>query len=273
MNHRHRSLAPVSDAAWDQIDSEAARALRSALAGRRLVDFVGPLGWDATAVGTGRLEPVTSPVTAGPAAADVRAGVRVSLPIVELRVEARLDRSELDRVGRGGAGPDLSPLVRAAGQLAAAEDRLVFDGDEQLGVSGIVSGSPHPPVTLGDDPAAFARQVARALTVLREAAVDGPYGVALGPRCFTEVMEASEHGGYPVLEHVRLLTGGPVVWAPALEGAVVLSMRGGDFELHVGADAGVGYARYDEETVTVFLDESLTFRNLGPEAAIWLRHG
>lgn len=265
MNRRLRALAPLSEAVWTAIDSEAGRTLRGCLAARRLVDFVGPLGWGATAVPTGRLRPVEAPLTG------VEAAIRDEVPLVELRAEATLDRRELERVDRGGA-PDLAALVDAARRLAAAEDRLVFTGDERLGIAGMATSSPHPPIALGDDATEVPRRVARAVTALRQAAVDGPYAVALGPRCFTEVMEASEHGGYPVLEHVRLLTGGPAVWAPALDGALVLSMRGGDFELHVGEDAGVGYARHDDDTVTVALDESVTFRNVSPEAAVWLRH-
>ncbi len=61
----------------------------------------------------------------------------------------------------------------------------------------------------------------------------GPYAIALGPRCYTGVVETTERGGYPVFEHLRMILGGPVVWAPAVDGAVVLSQRGGDFELVV----------------------------------------
>lgn len=266
MNRRHRSLAPITDSAWSAIDDEAARTLRSLLAARRLVDFDGPKGWDAAAVPTGRRQPLPLPVEG------VRAATRTVRPMVELRADAVLSRDDLERVDRGGADPDLAPLVDAARRLARAEDGLVFQGDQAAGIDGIVTASPHDPIALTDDYSTFPRQVARAVATLRSAAVDGPYGVALGPRCYAGVMEATEHGGYPVIEHLRLMTGGPVVWAPAVDGTVVLSLRGGDFELHVGDDLGVGYASHDESTVTVVVDESLTFSNHTPEAAIHLRY-
>ena len=106
------------------------------------------------------------------------------------------------------------------------------------------------------------------MATLRRSGVDGPYAMALGNRCYTGVVE-STHDGYPVLEHLRLvLDGGPVVWAPAVEGAIVLSMRGGDFELVVGEDFSIGYRGHSDHTVSFVLEETMLFRVNGPEAAI-----
>ncbi len=44
MNHLYRELAPISDAAWQEIEKEATRTLKTTLAARKLVDFVGPQG-------------------------------------------------------------------------------------------------------------------------------------------------------------------------------------------------------------------------------------
>ncbi|MGH6990414.1 MAG: encapsulin, partial [Stellaceae bacterium] len=61
MNHLHRDLAPISQAGWAEIEKEAKRTLKTTLAARRLVDFVGPTGWSAGAVPTGRSEAIDSP--------------------------------------------------------------------------------------------------------------------------------------------------------------------------------------------------------------------
>src|SRR4029077_11323525 len=45
MNDLLRDLAPISDSAWKEIDSQAQQALVVELAARKLVDFVGPKGW------------------------------------------------------------------------------------------------------------------------------------------------------------------------------------------------------------------------------------
>ncbi|MEP7051724.1 MAG: family 1 encapsulin nanocompartment shell protein, partial [Pseudomonadota bacterium] len=65
---------------------------------------------------------------------------------------------------------------------------------------------------------------------------------------------------------------GSLIWAPALaEGAVLMSTRGGDYELTVGQDLSVGYASHDRTTVELYLTESFTFRVLEDKAAILLR--
>jgi uncharacterized linocin/CFP29 family protein len=74
------------------------------------------------------------------------------------------------------------------------------------------------------------------------------------------------------MEQVRLITRGPLVWAPAVDGAIVLSLRGGDFELVAGEDFSIGYASHDLDAVTLFLEESITFTAHTPEAAVVLAH-
>lgn len=265
MTHLRRQLAPISDAAWSEIDEEATRALENFLAGRHVVDFTGPLGWDADSVSTGRVEPVEGGLD------DVRAMRRTVQPLLELRAELRLSRAELDAIDRGAEDADLDPVVDAARRIALAEDRMIFEG---LGTDavGIASGSPHDPIEIGDDYGDFPRLVARAVATLRAEGIDGPYAVALGPVCHTGVIEGTERGGYPVLEHLKLITGGPLVWAPAVDGSVVVSMRGGDHQLVCGQDLSVGYLDHDAESVTLFIEESITFRNLAPEAAVALRY-
>lgn len=41
MNNLHRDLAPISDAAWAEIEEEAARTLKRHLGGLKVVDVLG----------------------------------------------------------------------------------------------------------------------------------------------------------------------------------------------------------------------------------------
>jgi uncharacterized linocin/CFP29 family protein len=266
MNHLLRDLAPVADAAWHEIETEATRSLTHFLAARKLVDFTGPLGWDATCVPTGRAERVDAPDLPG-----VEVSRRQALTLLELRTPFELDRGELDRVERGAPDVDLAPVVEAARLAARAEDTVAFHGAPD-GVAGLVEASPHDSVPLSEDYARYPQAVALAVATLKDAGVAGPYGIALGPRCYRGVIETTEHGGYPLLEHLRIILGGPVVWAPAVDGAVVVSQRGGDVELVVGQDVALGYRDHDAATVRLYLEESLTVRIAGPEAAIHLAY-
>jgi uncharacterized linocin/CFP29 family protein len=266
MTHLHRELAPISENAWNELDKEAARTLRSFLAARRIVDFSGPHGWDFAAQSLGRLERVEGPVDG------VEAGVRVVQPLVELRHTFSMDRFDLDDIDRGRPDPDLSKVEEAAKRAARAEDHLVFEGFKEGHVTGIAEASTFPPVQIDGNYAEYPKLVARAVSSLREAGVDGPYAAALGPRCWTGVIGTTEDGGYPVLEHLRLILGGPVVWAPAIDGAVVMSIRGEDFLLTCGSDMALGYLSHDADNIELFIEESIGFRVLSPEAAVAFRH-
>jgi uncharacterized linocin/CFP29 family protein len=267
MNNLKRELAPLSSAAWSAIDAEARRVLKLKLAGRKLVDFEGPLGPTAAAVNTGRIEALKP----GPVA-DVDAGRRQVMNLIELRSYFDLSRVEMDAIERGAKDPELQPLIDAATRVAYAEDTAVFHGYPAGGIRGIDQASSHPVLPIPDDYQAYPHSIAEATRLLRLAGVDGPYAIALGPRYYTGLTHATGDGGYPVLNVVRKLVDGPLVWAPAVNGAVVLSVRGGDFELTVGRDLSVGYHGDTETTVRLYVVESMAFRVLTPEAAVALTH-
>lgn len=265
MNDLMRDLAPITPAGWAEIEDQARSTLTTYLSARKLVDVEGPKGWGGSDVNMGRAEALSGSPVDG-----VEARRRVVRPLVELRAPFALSRAELDDVNRGAPDPDLEPLVDAARKLARAEDRMVYYGFDESGVVGICPGCDYPSVSGSGGFTDYPRLLSEATNALRQAGVGGPYGLALGPDAYTGLAETAGPGGYPVIEHVDQIIDGPIVWAPALQGGVVMSLRGGDFELTLGRDISIGYLRHDEETVHLYLEESVTFRNLAPEAAITL---
>ena len=266
MNHLFRELAPISTVGWQEIEKEAARTLKTTLAARRLVDFVGPQGWGAAAVGTGRTDGIASPTEC-----KVRARLRKVLPLVELRVPFEMNLADLDDIERGAEDPDTDAVIAAARAIAIAEDRSVFHGYPAAGIQGICEAQAKEGISIGDDYEMFPEVVTTALNRLRDEGVDGPYAIALGAECYKGLTETT-HGGYPVMEHIRHLVEGPLVWAPGLDGSLVLSMRGDDFQLTVGEDFSIGYLGHDNETVRLYIEETFTFWLLSPQAAIPLVH-
>ncbi len=263
MNNLHRELAPISDAAWAQIEEEAARTFKRHLAGRRVVDVHGPAGATFAAVATGHLRDVEPPHDG------VAARLREVAAVVELRAAFELDRRGIDDVERGAQDADWQPVKDAARQIAFAEDRAIFEGYPAAGIPGVVRGSTNPPMELPADVRDYPRVIAEALSELRVAGVNGPYSAVLSADAYTAVSETSDHG-YPVLEHIRRILGGEIIWAPAIAGAFVLTTRGGDFDLHLGQDASIGYLSHTDSSVRLYLQESFTFLMPTGEAAVAL---
>ncbi len=262
-----RSKAPITDEAWEQIDEEAKRVLELHLAGRKLVDFKCPYGWHKAGVNTGRLRRFDKDPVDG-----VSHAVRDYQPLTEIRSPIVLPILELDYAARGADDIDLDPVIDTAERIAHAEDGAIWHGLKDGRIHGIIPSSPHPPIDVAGAHD-WIRAIVKAKEVLRLAGVNGPYALAAGIESYDELIGTGEDG-YPLRRRIEETLETPIVWAPALQGgAVLLSTRGGDFELTVGQDLSVGYAYSTREEVELYITESFTFRVLEDKAAIFLRRG
>jgi uncharacterized linocin/CFP29 family protein len=259
-----REMAPILREAWAVIDEEARKVLELHLGGRRLVDFSGPHGWELAGVNTGKLDVVDWQPVDG-----VSAALRLMQALLEVRTPIHLPIMELDSIGRGAKSLDFAPIADAAQRIARTEDGAIFNGLEEAGITGLLAATPHDPLRVRDV-GDYPRAIRTAMSKLARFGINGPYALALGAKLYDEVFTAVE-GGYPVARQISSqILDGPIVRAPVLDNGVVLSMRGGDYELTVGQDLSVGYAGHDRSEIELFLVESFTFRVLEPGAAVAL---
>lgn len=262
MNNLHRELAPISTEAWEDLEAEARRTFTAHLAGRRVVDLAGPGGPGLAAVSTGHGHELDTPEQG------VRVRQREAATVVELRVPFTVSRQAVDDVARGAKDADWQPVKDAAKKLAFTEDRIIADGLAAAGIAGIRAAAPQ---TVGrpDHATAYPTVVAQALSLLRLAGVGGDYALLLPADAYTALDETTERG-YPIRQHVErvLGEGGRIIWAPAMPSGILLSTRGGDFELHLGQDTSIGYTSHDSTSVELYFEESLTFLVNSPEAAV-----
>lgn len=264
MNLLKRELAPLTDDTWAEIDEHAARMLRSLLTARRFADISGPHGAELASVSTGRMK-----IVDGKKLGVDRFGVREARPLVEVRVPFELNIWELDNVARGARDIDLEPLEKAAASLAGFEEGLLYTGVPEAGVPPFFDALEHEPVRCKSDPEQFLTGLAEAVSRLKASAVDGPYAVVLDPTMWTSI--SSYVHGRPLEEHLHYLLHGPILFSAHTMSPFVISMRGGDLELVLGQDAALGYQKRTDETVELFLTESLTFRVIDGSSAIRLQ--
>jgi uncharacterized linocin/CFP29 family protein len=265
MDVLRRELAPIADEAWKYLDQQAVDVLKTQLSARTLVDFSGPHGLELGAVNLGRLDIARS-------GGEVPWGVRRVLPLVELRIPFVLAQMEVDNISRGAREINDDPLREAARKLALLEERAVYLGFPEGQIQGIVQRASHPPINLPGNPEEYPHAVAEAVNALHAAGIGGPYALVLGMKAFYALRSVGATG-YPAARIVHKLINGDILWSPALEGGLLVSRRGGDFELTVGQDIVIGYAHHDRDKVELYLTESFTFRVLEPQAAVALRGG
>jgi hypothetical protein len=163
MNNLYRDLAPITEVAWGEIETEATRTFKRHIAGCRVVDVSEPGGPTTAAVSTGHLLDVGRREKASSHTC-ARAGRWFGCG------SCSPSRTDIDDVERGSQDSDWDPVKEAARQLAFAEDRAIFEGYEAASIGGIRSSS-NPALAL--PPILEIPTRSQALSELRLAGVDG----------------------------------------------------------------------------------------------------
>jgi uncharacterized linocin/CFP29 family protein len=119
------------------------------------------------------------------------------LPLNEFRVSFTVDCSGLQDAERGATDVDYADLDRAAYDAALIENRAVFHGWADAGISGLTESSAHPTLAWGQDVEAQPHAVAKATEVLRQAGIEGPIGWLSGRRATPASCRRPSAGAIP----------------------------------------------------------------------------
>jgi len=244
-----RNLAPITARAWQEVDGAVKSILVARLCGRKIVDVAGPQGLEMAAVNLGSLDVPRQAKNAG-----VQYGIRRVQPLVEARANFELGIWNLDDSERGAVAIDLDAAEQAALAMARFEDTAIFNGFKPGGITGLTQLDAHKPLPLKLDAASLLETLARGVMAMTDAAVEGPFDLVVGPEVF-KILSTQQTSGYPLRKQVANLIGGGVHYSTVLGGALLVSKRGGDFELTLGQDLGVGFDSRDGGKVTLFVTE------------------
>ncbi|MFW5752345.1 MAG: family 1 encapsulin nanocompartment shell protein, partial [bacterium] len=116
-----KTLAPITDEAWKEINEQATSVFKNVLSARKFVDVEGPHGLDFGAVARGRLH-----VPEGQEKNPVKFGIHQVHPLIECRIPFTLDIWELDNSVRGAEDIELEPLEKAAREIALFEEKAIY---------------------------------------------------------------------------------------------------------------------------------------------------
>lgn len=256
-----RSLAPITDEAWKEIDDQAKEVLKNQLTARKFVNTVEPEGWEYSAIPEGRLSiKEDSPEK-------VRYGVRKVTPLVETRISFELNTWELDNVARGAEDVDLAPLEQAAADAAKFEEDVVYHGMEDAGITGLLPAA-ETVVDLPEGSSGILEAASEAVTVFQEEAIDGPYSLVVGKNLWKSIAQTTK--GYPLKRQIEDLIGGSIVYSPQVEDPLFVSAEDEDLQLVLGQDFSIGYEDHTTKKVKLFITESFGFRVLEPATVVKL---
>jgi uncharacterized linocin/CFP29 family protein len=127
-----RELAPLTENAWEEIDSRAAEVFKTQLSARKAVHVEGPKGLDYNAISEGKLGVIKGNKD------EVRSSQYKVTPLVEARYTFELNRWEMDNLERGAKDVDLGPLEKAVEKMAEFEDNAIYNGFEGGNIKGLL---------------------------------------------------------------------------------------------------------------------------------------
>ncbi|MEE4177481.1 MAG: family 1 encapsulin nanocompartment shell protein [Bacteroides sp.] len=263
MDILRKSLAPISQKAWDEINDTAKEVLTAALSARKFVDVEGPKGLDFAALSTGRIQVPANQKDA------VKYGIHQVLPLVEARIPFELNVWELDNVARGAEDIDLGPMEEAARKIAQFEEKAIYDGFKPGNITGLKNSSDYDALTFPETAEEIMGVITQALAKFNANAIEGPYTLVLNSEKWQ--MVNSFMRGYPLRKQIENLLGGSIILAPFIKDAYLVSERGGDFKMVIGQDLSIGYESHNNKSVQLYFTESFTFQVIDSAAIIVIK--
>lgn len=255
-----RSLAPLTEDAWQEIEQRAGEVIQTHLSARRVINVNGPLGWDFSALPKGRLDLIEE--TPG----EVCAGIYSVQPLVEARISFELNRWEMDNIIRGAKDVDLSPLENAAKKIALFEESAIYNGYPKGQIKGLIEVSKDT-VSIGNEATQIMEAIAQGILKIKSAYAASPYTLIVGDEIWKRINMVVN--GYPLKKGIEELLGTQILYTTALEGALLLPYNHDDLEFTLGQDFSIGYEHHDSKTVKLFITESFTFRVLDPNIVVY----
>jgi uncharacterized linocin/CFP29 family protein len=268
-----RDQAPFGPAEWAAIDQAVVRTAQSVLVGRRFLTLVGPFGPGIEALpndvlsgsGGGRID-----LLGNAEDEQLTIGSRRFLPLPLLYKDFWIHWRDLESSRLIGVPLDVGKAAAAAAATAQTEDRLIFDGDEALGLPGLrtVPGRQQLPMRdWGSMGRAFA-DVVEGVRVLTEGGFTGPYALAVSPRLYADLNRIYDATGVLELEQVEKLARRGVFPTAVLPEPAALLIDSGaqNGDLAVGLDLSTAYVESSNLNHRLRVLESLVLRIRRPGA-------
>jgi uncharacterized linocin/CFP29 family protein len=273
MTWQDRDAAPFGQEVWDQIDGVARAAADEVRAARRLLEVIGPLGFQSRA-GVAEDEPVAVDAMEDDPGERVHVHVpRVrAMPVLHATFALGARAAAAREAGREPLV--LSEAARAARRIARAEDRLLFAGSPAAGVRGLLDHEGVVEVAPGDwsDPGRAADDLLGVLAQLEAEGGHGPFAAAVSPGRFYQLLRP--HPGTALTPYQQLLPAFPggLVKAPALaDGAVIVARGASGPRAVVGQDLTAAYDGREGIFHRISLVESVTLLPGSPGSVAVLR--
>ena len=270
-----RDQAPFGPAEWAAIDQAVVRTAQAVLVGRRFINLVGPFGPGIEALpndvltggGGGRID-----LLGNAEDEQLSIGSRRFLPLPLLYKDFWIHWRDLESSRVLGVPLDAGKAAAASAATAQTEDRLIFDGEPDLGLPGLrtVAGRQELPMANWNTMGAAFSDVVEGVRVLTEAGFTGPYALAVSPRLYADLNRIFDATGVLELEQVEKLARRGVYATAVLPepGALLVDSGAQNMDIAVGLDLSTAYVESSNLNHHLRVMESLVLRIRRPGAIV-----
>lgn len=248
-----RDLAPISDQAWEEINTRAEDVINSQLTTRKSLKINGPFGLSYTSVPSGRLDIIDNKNS------NINIGIYNNKNLMETRVSFNLSKWELDNILRGAKDIDLGPLEGVAKEIARFEDDVIYNGHKGGQIKGLLNEAGHL-VDVKLESQDILSALSKTLIKLKNAFVRPPFNFVVGEDLYQALNVV--HGSKLLKTIVEEMIQGQVIVSEVIKGGLLLPVKHDDIELTIGQEYIIGYESDDKDYVKLFLMNSFTLRVL-----------
>ncbi len=268
MDYLARESAPLTGEFWKQIDEATVKTAQSVLTGRRALHLVGPLGAGTDVIAIDNLDMKAEVVQGG----IITTQGRTLKELPTLFEDFTLYAKDIAISEKTKAPADLSAVLTAAQAIAIREDKLVFQGNAQLGYDGILTAPGVNKLVKGDwstGESAFS-DVAAAIEILVSKGVFGAYTLVVSPSLYTQMQRLQPGTGLMEIDRVSRLVDGRLFKSPVLGAnqAVLINAQPENMDLVVGQDLAAAYLEQRELNHVFRLTETVLPRIKKPKAIV-----
>ena len=264
---------PLLEEEWSRLNETVIEVARRSLVGRRFIDLYGPLGAGVQTVPSDQFKGTNEgavDLVGEQETARVFPDKRTFQTIPLIYKDFLLHWRDIEAARSHNMPLDVSAAAGAAAFCAQREDELIFHGNKELGIEGLMNAKGRATIKKSDwSKAGNAYQnVVAATKKLLDNDHYGPYALVTSPELYATMHRIFEKTGVLEIETVRKLCTDGVFQSNRLQGnsAVVVSTGRENLDLAVSMDMTVSYLGAERMNHPFRVVEGILLRIKHPDA-------
>ncbi len=282
MNYLGKEESPLTTQEWQTLEEAAIKSAKEVLVGRRFINVVGPIGaghqtvsYDVvygTEPGSCEVKPGQEYEICDP----VRVGVRKHVVLPTIFKDFIISWRDLEYYRQFNLPIDTTQAVTAAVSTALAEDMLIFHGNKNMGIEGLLTVEGSNKLSMSDWEVtgnAF-NDVMTGISKLTEEGFYGPYYLILNPKDYITLNRIYHNTSLLEIEQIEKVVN-KVFTTPVVPQGKVLLISGGvqNMDIVIAQDMRMAYVESSNMNHKFRIFEILTLRIKRPASILLIKKG